>query len=366
MLRAIASRAQLKQRYLAGRMKLGLFQNIQWPETTAQTTQYHYCIEQTLRADELGFDSAFFVEHHFTRHGILSSTLALLSYIAAKTRTIRLGTAVLVLPFHDPVRLAEEAAIIDLLSGGRLDLGVGRGFQWTEFNGFDLSLDGSTDRFDESLEVILKAWREPGQFTHHGRFWRYNEISVEPKPLQTPHPPVWVAAGSVESATKAGRKGLRLQLASGVSFERIPALIEAYQSGLCKGGHSFSSENVLLSRVTHIETTRARAWDIALPYYEWFRRMVAQVSPAPGRASPFNSEPLTPRLEGPVGHQPGDPGLFFCTPDECCAALEEIGAMGVGQVIFQGNWGGMPQEDVLRSLDLIGREVVPHFSAAVK
>ena len=347
-------------------MKLGLFQNIQWPETTDQTSQFTDCIEQTLRAEQLGFHSSFFVEHHFTRHGILSSTLALLSYIAARTHTIRLGTAVLVLPFHDPVRLAEEAATVDLLSGGRLDLGVGRGFQWTEFNGFALSLDDSTARYDEALDVILKAWREPDRFTHAGRFWRYNDISVEPRPAQVPHPPIWAAAGSVESATKVGRLGLHMQLSSGVSFDRVPVLLEAYQAGLAESGHSFSPDHVLLSRITHIEVTRAKAWEVATPYYEWFRRMVAAVTPAPGRASPFNTDPLKPRLTGPIGHEAGDPGFFFCTPDECCRAIEEISAMGVGQVIFQGNWGGMPQADVMRSIELIGKLVVPHFAAAVK
>jgi alkanesulfonate monooxygenase SsuD/methylene tetrahydromethanopterin reductase-like flavin-dependent oxidoreductase (luciferase family) len=347
-------------------MRFGLFQNIQWPETTDQGSQFSDCIEQTLLAEELGFDSSFFVEHHFTRHGILSATLALLSYIAAKTKTIRLGTAVLVLPFHDPVRLAEEAATVDLLSGGRVDLGVGRGFQWTEFNGFGLSLEDSTARYDEALDIILKAWREPGRFSYEGQFWRYNDISVEPKPLQMPHPPVWAAAGSVESATKVGRLGLRMQLSSGVSFDRIPVLIEAYQAGLAENGHGFSSDHVLLSRITHIESTRAKAWEVANPYYSWFRKMVAEVTPAPGQASRFNSNPLTPKLTGPIGREADDPGFFFCTPDECCKAVENIGSMGVGQVIFQGNWGGMPQADVVRSLELIGREVIPYFAASVK
>jgi alkanesulfonate monooxygenase SsuD/methylene tetrahydromethanopterin reductase-like flavin-dependent oxidoreductase (luciferase family) len=347
-------------------MQLGLFQNIQWPEPSDQFSQFTDCVDQTLRAEQLGFDSAFFVEHHFTRHGILSATLTLLSYIAARTSRIRLGTAVLVLPFHDPVRLAEEAATVDLLSGGRLDLGVGRGFQWAEFNGFDLSLDDSTARYDEALEVILKAWREPSRFTHHGRFWRYNDISVEPKPAQKPHPPVWVAAGSPESAAKAGRLGLRMQLSSGVPFERVPALIEAYKAGLSENRHTFSSNHVLLSRVTHIEETRAKAWEVATPYYDWFRKMVAEVTPAPGRATPFNTDPLKPNLTEPIGRAPGDPGFFFCTPDECCRAIEDIAAMGVGHVVFQGNWGGMPQADVMRSIELIGREVVPHFASGVK
>jgi alkanesulfonate monooxygenase SsuD/methylene tetrahydromethanopterin reductase-like flavin-dependent oxidoreductase (luciferase family) len=344
---------------------LGIFQNIQWPEETDQQQQFDNAIDQTLIAEQLGFESAYFVEHHFTRHGILSSTLAVLSYLAGRTSTLRLGTAVLVLPFHDPVRLAEEAATVDLLSRGRLELGVGRGFQWTEFNGFGLTIDESTARYDEALEVILKAWREPGRFSHAGQYWTYNDISVEPKPLQKPHPPVWAAAGSSESATKIGRLGLRMQLSSGVSLQRMPDLIGAYRAGLSEAGHAFSSENVLVSRITHIAETRARAWEIAGPPYEWFRKMVATVTPAPGQTNGRrNSNPLLPQLSGPVGSAEGDPGYLFCTPDECCEFLTKLEAMGVGHVIFQGNWGGMAQEQVLHSLTLIAREVMPAMTVS--
>ncbi len=346
-------------------MKLGLFQNIQWPETTNQVSQFTNCVDQTLRAEALGFDSAFFVEHHFTRHGILSSTLALLSYLPARTHRIRLGTAVLVLPFHDPVRLAEEAATIDLLSGGRFDLGIGRGFQWAEFDGFGLSLEEAMERYDEALEVILTAWRVPGRFSHAGRFWQYNDISVEPKPVQTPHPPVWAAAGSVQSAAKAGRLGLRLLLSAEEPFSKVPVLVEAYRSGLSESGLSFSSDHVALSRITHIEETRAKAWEVGNLYFSWFRKTLTEVTPAPGQASPFDGQPLTPNLTEPVGHGEGDFGVFFCTPDECRRAIEEIAAMGVGNVIFQGNWGGMPQADVMRSLELIGTQVLPHFGSGV-
>ncbi len=347
-------------------MKLGLFQNVQWPEPTDQRAQFENAIDQTILAEQLGFDSAYFVEHHWTRHGILSSTLALLAYIAGRTTRIRLGTAVLVLPFHDPARLVEEASTVDLLSGGRLDLGVGRGFQWVEFNGFGLDIDDSTARYDEALEVILKAWREPGTFSHAGRFWTYNNVSVEPKPLQQPHPPVWAAAGSKTSATKVGRQGLRLLLSSGVRFDQIAPLIDAYRAGLAEGGHAYSSEHVLLSRITHIAETRKRAWEIAGPYYNWFRKMVAEVSPAPGQKTRFNANPLAPKLVGPIGSEADDPGFLFCAPDEASRYIEDVAALGVGHVIFQGNWGGMPQEDVVRSLTLIGRELIPHFSVSTK
>ncbi len=347
-------------------MHLGLFENIQWPEETTQRDQFDNAIEQTLIAEQLGFDSAYFVEHHFTRHGILSATLAVLSYLAARTSTIRLGTAVLVLPFHDPARMLEEASTVDLLSNGRLELGVGRGFQWTEFNGFDIPMDESSARYEETVRFILQAWTEPGTFSFQGEFHSYNDISIEPKPVQQPYPPLWLAAGSAESATKTGRLGLRLQLSSGVSMTRIPEMIAAYKAGLAEGGHEFNREHVLVSRLTHIAETRARAWEVAGPHYDWFRKMVAQVTPPPGSVSSRNANPLLPNLTEAIGEGDHDPGYFFCTPDEASRALEDMEAMGVGHVVFQGNWGGMAQDDVLRSMRLIGSEVIPHFAAAVR
>jgi alkanesulfonate monooxygenase SsuD/methylene tetrahydromethanopterin reductase-like flavin-dependent oxidoreductase (luciferase family) len=340
-------------------MKLGLFQNVQWPEGTGQREQFENAIEQTLLAERLGFHSAFFVEHHWTRHGILSATLTLLSNIAARTSTIRLGTAVLVLPLHDPVRMLEEAATVDILSGGRLDLGVGRGFQWVEFDGFGLDIADSQARYDEALAVVLKAWRSEGRFRHEGRYWTYRDVSVEPRPLQQPHPPLWAGAGSVESARRAGRQGLRLMLSSGVPFERIGPMVEAYRSGLTEAGHAFSPEQVLLSRIAHLEATRERAWEVALPYYNWFRKTVAEVSQTPGQPSRFDATPLRPKLEGPIGADEDDPGYLFCTPDEASRYIESLAPLGVGQVLFQSNWGGIPQADALRSIELIGQEVFP-------
>jgi alkanesulfonate monooxygenase SsuD/methylene tetrahydromethanopterin reductase-like flavin-dependent oxidoreductase (luciferase family) len=189
---------------------------------------------------------------------------------------------------------------------------------------------------------------------------------VEPKPLQRPHPPVWAAAGSPDSARKAGRLGLRILLSSGVRFERIPQLLDAYREGLKEAGENYSAEHVLLSRVAHIAETRQLAWERAAPYYNWFRRVVAEVSPPPGQATNFNPNPLTPKLDGEVGADADDPGLLFCTPDECSRYIENVATLGVGHVVFQGNWGGIPQEYVEHSLELIGREVIPNFATLAK
>ena len=157
---------------------------------------YRGFIDYVIEAERLGFESVFLVEHHFTGAGQVSSSMTLLAYLAARTQRIRLGTAVVVLPWHNPVLVAEQAATLDLLSGGRLDLGVGKGYRAPEFGGFCIPQAEATERFDEALEVIRKAWTSEGRFSHHGKRWHYENVVVEPEPIQRPHPPLWMAGGS--------------------------------------------------------------------------------------------------------------------------------------------------------------------------
>src|ERR1700759_3998243 len=149
-------------------------------------------IEYVIEAEALGYQSAFIVDHHFTGFGQVSATLNLLSWIGARTRTLRLGTAVIVLPWHNPVLLAEQAATIDLLSGGRLDFGIGKGYRHNEFSGFGIRMEDADDRFNECVEVLLKAWTSETRFSHHGKNWNFHNIIVEPPAAQRPHPPIWM------------------------------------------------------------------------------------------------------------------------------------------------------------------------------
>ena len=194
-------------------MKFGLFGGARARGGPAGDSEgYHDFIRYVIAAEELGFSSVFLVEHHFTGFGQVSASLNLLSYLAARTSTIRLGTAVVVLPWHNPVLVAEEAATLDLLSNGRLDFGVGKGYRPYEFSGFCIPQDEATARFDEAIDVIRKAWTSKGRFSYEGRWWRYDNIVVEPAPIQQPHPPFWMGAGSPESIRRAAREGYNLLL----------------------------------------------------------------------------------------------------------------------------------------------------------
>jgi len=141
---------------------------------------YDSFIEYVSEADRLGFRQLFMVEHHFTGHGQVSASMTVLAYLAAKTRHIRLGTAVVVLPWHNPVLVAEQVATLDLLSGGRVDFGIGKGYRQAEFDGFCIPIAEATERFDEAIEIIRKAWTSNGRFSHHGKRWHYDDVVVEP------------------------------------------------------------------------------------------------------------------------------------------------------------------------------------------
>src|SRR6186997_749259 len=134
---------------------------------------YRDFIEYNVEAEALGFHGTFVVEHHFTGFGQVSATLNLLTWLGARTRTLRLGTAVIVLPWHNPVLLAEQAATLDLLSGGRLDFGIGTGYRYNEFVGFDLPMEAAREKFEESIDLILKAWTSNEPFSHKGKYWTF-------------------------------------------------------------------------------------------------------------------------------------------------------------------------------------------------
>ena len=187
-------------------MKCGLFGGPAGSEQLADDAAvYRDYIERVVEAEQLGFYGVYLVEHHFTGRGQVSASLSLLSHLAALTSTMRLGTAVVVVPWHNPLLLAEQAATVDVLSAGRLDLGVGKGYRDYEFTGFGIEPEQAQGRFDEAMEVVRAAWTAAGRFSHHGWYWNFEDVTVEPVPVQRPHPPLWLGAGSAASIERAAR-----------------------------------------------------------------------------------------------------------------------------------------------------------------
>jgi natural product biosynthesis luciferase-like monooxygenase protein len=204
-------------------------------------------VEQVAYAEQLGFDSVWLAEHHFHPFGgLFSSPPVMGAAIAEKTTKIQIGTAVALLPYHNPIRIAEDYATLDCLSDGRLQFGIGHGFVKWEALTFGVALDDLRDRFCENLEVILKAWSEP-VLNHKGRFYEYHGVEVSPRPLQQPYPTVWMGATStLESFEFSGRHGFHMLIIPFLhNVEELRPKIEAYLNARRAAGHDPSTARVL-------------------------------------------------------------------------------------------------------------------------
>ena len=196
-------------------MRISVITSIPWLDSSKSHTQvYREAIEQVRHAEQLGFDCVWFTEHHFATHGINSSVLSFAAYVAGITRRIRIGTAVVVAPLYHPVRLAEEIAQVDIVSDGRLELGIGSGYRFDEFRGLNIAHAESRPMFLEALEILLKAWTgEP--FGFKGRHYTVPEgTAVRPTPLQQPHPPIWAPAISMNTIQWVVDSGAHLMAAT--------------------------------------------------------------------------------------------------------------------------------------------------------
>src|SRR5262252_8006076 len=243
-------------------MRFGLFGSAQARRSGPDTDSsqgFRDFIDNNVEAEALGYYSTFLIEHHFTGFGQVSASLNLLTWLGARTRNLRLGTAVLVLPWHNPVLLAEQAATLDLLSGGRLDFGVGKGYRYNEFTGFAIPFEEADAPFEESLEVITRAFVSETPFSHQGKYWRFENIVVEPPTAQKPHPPIWMGAGGEHSIRRVAEQGYNLLLGQYASPEDVARSIAVYHDAAEARGRRFDPMQVGVTRaffVTDSESER--------------------------------------------------------------------------------------------------------------
>ena len=303
-------------------------------------------VDYNVEAESLGFCSTFLVEHHFTGFGQISASLNLLTFIAARTTTLRLGTAVLVLPWHNPVLLAEQAATLDLLSQGRLDFGIGMGYRYREFAGFCMPMEEAEARFDESLAVMLKAWTSDVPWSHRGKYWQFDDVVVEPPTAQKPHPPLWMGAGSPESIKKVATQGYKLLLDQYASFEEIRERIALFKSEVEKQGRTFDPMSVGVTRSINVVNTRAELQKA----YE--NRIAAR-----RRIDRLTIRPDGKNQKRVISDEAICAGALYGTPDEIAAKLEILRDGGAAYVLLNSA-GGPP------SLRRFAHEVRPAFADA--
>ena len=305
-----------------------------------------------VEAEALGFHSTFLVEHHFTGWNQVSATLMLLTCVAMRTTTLRVGTAVIVLPWHNPVLLAEQAATLDLVSGGRLDFGIGKGYRHSEFTGFQIPQEEADARFEEALELITRSWRSRQRFSHRGRFWHFEDIVVEPPPAQQPHPPYWVAAASERSIRRAAARGFNLILDQYASPDAIGARIALYRREREAQGLGHDPLRVAVARQLYVADSRADAEAMRARQAQYTQRTV-DVSRTPGRSGGSHVLAYADTAGGTEAN------ALYGTPDEIAVQLAALQRAGAEYVLLTVAGG---QEQLRR----FAREIMPAFSTAPK
>ncbi|MBI1198679.1 MAG: LLM class flavin-dependent oxidoreductase [Phenylobacterium sp.] len=333
-------------------MRFGLFGGVaRTAEVAGDSQTYGTFIDYVVEAEALGFESLFLVEHHFTGDGQLSASLTLLSYLAGITSTMRLGTAVTVMPWHNPVLLTEQAALVDLVSNGRLEMGVGRGYRPNEFHGFCIDPSEAQARFEEAVDLLVKGWTSEERFSHEGAFWKFRDIVVEPQPVQRPHPPLWVAAGSEASIRDAAAKGRRVLLDQFGDMDLTRQRVAWYHDQLDREGRRPEDGCIAVTRgllllkdndPAHREDEIRKRLDVIAAI-----KASAQI---PGSAP-----------EQPAGsfvndsREATESAAIIGPPEECIARLKQLQSFGVDHVLLNDPWGGVDR------LRLFAKTVMPAF-----
>ena len=348
-------------------MKFGLFVLPSWPEGEAnhQSRILGETLEQIEFAEELGFDSVWLAEHHFSRYGICPSIIPFATHVAARTRKIRIGSGVSVLTFHNPIFLAEETALMDVLSNGRFDFGVGRGQLQYEYAGLNVDYESRSGRFRESLDIILGLWTTPG-FSFHGEYYHLKEVTIAPTPVQRPHPPVYLAVSrSPDSVEDAVSRGLPVLTGATATDEDSLALRYLYYEMCDEAGKTVPVDQMPYFRMVYVAEDAKHAIEDPRKSVEWVYNLNS-LRRTLGGGSEINMDLdhwIRTRSEEIPSYQSRlESTVMFGTPDDCVRRIRQLQREHNIQY-FGANmaFGKMPHSQVMRSMELFAREVMPHF-----
>lgn len=341
-------------------MRFGFFDQLPCADTQSERQRLQDIIDQIVLGDEVGFDTVWLGELHFGRRSsILASPLMVLAAAAQRTKSIRLGTAVSLLPLHNPMKMAEEAATADVLSGGRLEFGVGRGTAPIHYVGYNVPQEESRERFEEALEVILKAWTNE-RFSYHGKYFQAEDLSVVPKPLQKPHPPLRLAANSPDTFAIGGRLGLPIFSSPLINPpDKLREYLTVHREALPPGVR----QDVALMFSVHVSDSRAKARE------ECEASLMNFFKAAGERLRPLGEQTIkgyeafqqaVAKLERAT-YEKVERMSVFGDPDYC---VERIRALHqefhMDEFIGYFNQGGLVDHAIVkRSMELFAKEVAP-------
>lgn len=330
---------------------------------------YAEMLEQIALAETLGFGECWFAEHHFTDYSLLPSPNLMIAAAVQRTRRMRFGNYVNALPFHHPLRLAAEAAMLDNLAHGRFDFGVGKGVRPGEFAQLGLRFEDAPAMTEEAIEVLVKAWTHE-RTSHAGRFWTFPEFSLRPRVLQRPHPPLHEVASKPASAARVGARGWPVAMHF-TPTDVVARCVEDYRAALARragpAGTGPYRPRLLLCRETYVAETaeRARAEGAVGLQGFWHLSSLA-APPPPAEFSDARFKELTARVWGGRTYDELEAigGFLIGAPDEVAAKVERLEAIGVDTLLLVCSFGALAHEQVCRSLELFAGAVIRPRRAA--
>ncbi|MBF6567378.1 MAG: LLM class flavin-dependent oxidoreductase [Candidatus Binataceae bacterium] len=330
-------------------MKIGVFSVVDhYPQELPRTVGQYYAelLDSAQLAEEVGFDSFWIAEHHFHEYGAIPSPAVWMAAAAARTRKIRLGVGVSVLPFHNPITVAEEYAMVDVLSGGRLEFGAGSGYLKHEFGGYGVSLEEKHARFDEALEIIERAWSGE-RFSYRGRFNQIDNVQLQLQPVQQPRPPILIATLRHEAAREVGARGyplLTIPYAQSPGLHQLTEMTAEFRAAWTAASHGDPSRTTLGCAVhTYVSSSAAEIEAHAKPSIERYVRTRLYAT----------SRPYDVLQEKE---------LIACgNPEQVTKVLKDYERAGFNTFLTIMDFGGMDHQAVMKSIKLFGREVLPAF-----
>jgi len=324
---------------------------------------------EALYADTLGMHSAWIGEHHFNSLGVLSCPDLVLSYIAARTKHIRLAPAVTVLPLHHPIRVAEQWATLDLLSNGRVDFAAGRGYDQREYLPFGVSFKENQSIFDEGLELVGKLWEAEDRMSWKGKHYQFEDVRITPKPIQKPIP-TYVGSFSKPSIELAARLGCGLivaPFAAAMSFGGLRQVADLYKESCAKYGKP--AGRLMCSYFTHFADNKAEEDAQRARQLRYYKECVIPAFPSDPKTAPPSYHYFIDMVERLKKVKPEDlteNSVLIGKPESITETLKKVEAAGFDEVILYFNVGLKPHAQVLEEMDRFMREVAPSFSGKHK
>ena len=314
---------------------------------------YRQILEQVELAEELGWECFMFNEHHFLGYGgLVANPAVLLAAAAARTSRIRLGPCIAILPLRHPLHSAEDYAMVDAISGGRLEFGVGSGNTELDYRVFGVTRENDRPLLEEAMEIILKAWSND-RVSHQGKFWQFENLTLYPRPVQQPYPPIWVAGTSEQTLGWAGRHGYHIMTVGHPHPpEKVRAGVEAWKQGLIAAGIDPSARHCQFHHRTHVNETIQKAEAIAKPAITRYDE-ISRIGRRSVKTFEANYDWEAMLAEGRNN---------YGNPEQCIQNIHNAARHYYFDTLTTTfNFGGIPHDEIIRSMRLYAKEVMPAF-----